>query len=104
MSNRLRLYGTLGCHLCEQAEATVRALMTSSVDLKHIDIADEESLVAQYGRRIPVLALGAQEHDWPFDEHTLLAMIEQASMRRPSAPCQPSDTARRVWHIGLAKK
>lgn len=68
------LYTTLGCHLCDDAEALLQPLF------KHLnlvyskkDIADNDSLVDLYGIRIPVLQhipTGA-ELGWPFDSEVL---------------------------------
>jgi hypothetical protein len=52
---QLSLYTTLGCHLCTQLEALVAALANQKVWLHHIEISDDEALVARYGVRIPVL-------------------------------------------------
>jgi len=62
----LILYGTSNCHLCEQAEATLRG-MELAVD--HVDIAEDDSLLLRYGTRIPVLrrADNDLELGWPFD-------------------------------------
>ena len=70
MTHQWRLYGTVGCHLCEQAEAIVIQLKQSfDIDLEVIDIAESDEGVAQFGERIPVLEnKNAQQMlDWPFD-------------------------------------
>ncbi|MDR5897882.1 glutaredoxin family protein [Halomonas vilamensis] len=51
----LWLYTTLGCHLCEQLEAMVHTLANDEVALRHIEISDDDELIARYGVRIPVL-------------------------------------------------
>jgi len=67
---KLVLYGTRDCHLCEQAEALLHALGVSAA---HIDIADDEELLARYGARIPVVRRpdNATELGWPFDRESL---------------------------------
>ncbi|SEK92232.1 glutaredoxin family protein [Halomonas daqiaonensis] len=52
---RLRLYTTLGCHLCEQLEALLATLCHERYRLERVEISDDEALVARYGMRIPVL-------------------------------------------------
>ncbi|TDO06849.1 MULTISPECIES: glutaredoxin family protein [Halomonas] len=52
---RLRLYTTLGCHLCEQLEALLATLCAERYQLERVEISDDEELVARYGVRIPVL-------------------------------------------------
>ncbi len=76
----LVLYGTLGCHLCEVAEAMlVRVLAVSPVDVFLQDIADDPVLVEQYGLRIPVLynESNGQQLAWPFDDVQLQRWLQQ---------------------------
>ena len=70
---RLFLYHTLGCHLCELAEAAVAQVLDPAqrlepVHLEKIDIALDAQLLARYGETIPVIRV---EHarevlGWPF--------------------------------------
>ena len=61
----LILYTTSGCHLCEHAEAI---LEQGGHDFQAVDIADDLSLMEQYGVRIPVVKDDAgRELGWPFD-------------------------------------
>ena len=73
----LVLFGTYGCHLCEQAEWLLQPLRDSGRwQLKVVDIADHadsDALIARYGLRLPVLLFGTHELDWPFD----LVQVEQ---------------------------
>lgn len=65
------LYGTLGCHLCDQAESIVLPLaQANGVNIVLIDIAGDDDLEALYAVRIPVLSNGRQELAWPFDHAT----------------------------------
>lgn len=74
MPRRFYLYSTLGCHLCEEAEALLLPLLNEAqmfgvpIEIEVIDIA-EEGLIDTYGVRIPVLRCVASgvEFDWPFD-------------------------------------
>ena len=65
---RLILFGTSGCHLCEQAETLINACIPDGVD--HVDIAEQEQWQEQYAVRIPVLyhPETKRELSWPFDE------------------------------------
>lgn len=57
---RLYLYTTEGCHLCEQAESMLNRLtQASSYDWEAVEISVSDELIAQYGTRIPVVALEA---------------------------------------------
>ena len=63
---QIELYGTTGCHLCDEAKAVLQRV---GVRAGHIDIADNDGLLEKYGMRIPVLRrvdCGA-ELGWPFD-------------------------------------
>lgn len=62
------LYGTKGCHLCDNAEnLLMQAQCVLPITWQYIDIALDENLVTQYGSKIPVLlSLTGQQLDWPF--------------------------------------
>ncbi|AAU92202.1 MULTISPECIES: glutaredoxin family protein [Methylococcus] len=61
----LVLYGTDGCHLCEEAGELLAGL---GVVATAVDILGDDHLLQRYGLRIPVLRDGAgRELDWPFD-------------------------------------
>lgn len=78
---RAILYGTLGCHLCDDAEALLAPLLVeisaqlgSDCEIECVDIGDDDQLLEQYGERIPVLRRrfgdetnGDVELNWPFD-------------------------------------
>lgn len=53
---RLTLYTTQGCHLCVDLEARVETLSSSPVAWQRVEVSDDETLLARYGERIPVLA------------------------------------------------
>ncbi|MCH8544736.1 MAG: glutaredoxin family protein [Alcanivorax sp.] len=62
---RIELLTTLGCHLCEQAEALVRQA-APGLPVVQIDIAEDDQLIAEYGELIPVLRYQGRELRWPF--------------------------------------
>ncbi|MCE9633940.1 MAG: glutaredoxin family protein [Methylophilales bacterium] len=75
MFPQLILYGTLGCHLCEQAEAIVIPVAQNhQLHLSFVDIAEQSGFDA-YETRIPLLRLGLRELDWPFDTITVTKFI-----------------------------
>ena len=59
------LYTTVGCHLCEKAEALL-ATVAPDMPVEKVDIAEDDALVDLYGERIPVLAYQGEELGWPF--------------------------------------
>lgn len=72
-----QLFGTLGCHLCEIAEAEIMPLVEHGLLVELVDITDPDDLTEAYGLRIPVLRrvdTGA-ELDWPFDEEQVVAFL-----------------------------
>lgn len=66
-------YTSVGCHLCEKAEALLQLLLGESfAELTFVEVSDSDDLVASYGLRIPVLAGKAADGEWlelawPFD-------------------------------------
>ncbi len=73
----LTLYGTKGCHLCDEAEVLLaQAQMAVAFQWQYIDIALDDNLVKKYGIRIPVLEKETgQQLNWPF---SLLDVVELA--------------------------
>jgi thiol-disulfide isomerase/thioredoxin len=70
-TRELILYGTSGCHLCEEAEALLdRSLRAenSPVRFQTVDIAENPELMERYGLLIPVLrdVESGIELNWPF--------------------------------------
>lgn len=66
--NRFILYGTLGCHLCEEAEALLQPLLVEyPSEIECIDISDDEQLLLRYAETIPVLqrVTDGAELSWP---------------------------------------
>lgn len=67
---RLLLYGTLGCHLCDEAMALLAPTAnTLGFELSEVDIAESDSLMSEYAMRIPVAYREdiQMEMDWPFN-------------------------------------
>lgn len=54
----LRLYTTLGCHLCGALETWLERLASEPVTLERIEISESDALMRRYGVRIPVLVDG----------------------------------------------
>lgn len=77
---QLCFFTTAGCHLCEQAAALLTQLAEDiPFDVKAIEIGDDDTLVEQYGIRIPVVRFDdGEELNWPFDE----GMLRHAILRK----------------------
>lgn len=72
-----QLFGTLGCHLCEQAEEVLMPFVGLGLQIELVDIAEREEWVAAYGLRIPLLRRvdSAAELGWPFDQAQVVAFL-----------------------------
>lgn len=72
----IKLYTTLGCHLCDQALAMLQNLATD-VTIVEVEIADDGRLLEKYGLIIPVVGVEgcAQEINWPFTASELRSFI-----------------------------
>jgi hypothetical protein len=70
------LYGTLGCHLCEDAARLLTQLRDARpTTWQIIDIADlPDHEMQPLALRIPVLRVGEQTLDWPFGLADLLRL------------------------------
>jgi hypothetical protein len=82
MPIHLILYGTDGCHLCEQAhELLLPAIAQGQVTVDAVDILDDPALEERYGVRIPVVRHDAsgRELGWPFDSQRLGEFLAEVS-------------------------
>jgi hypothetical protein len=76
LSSELILYGTSGCHLCEEAlDIIVPVALAMGLAVREIDIAGDEALEHAYGLRIPVLAVKGGELGWPFTTDEVSAFL-----------------------------
>lgn len=74
------LYGTEGCHLCDEASALLEMARRQRPHLawRDVDIANDDELFQRYGWLIPVLRhAGGAELRWPFDGAQLMAFIDE---------------------------
>ncbi|MGR8979718.1 MAG: glutaredoxin family protein [Gammaproteobacteria bacterium] len=77
---RFFLFGTSGCHLCEQAEGIIEACLAGgerNIVIESIDIAEQQEWHHPYALRIPVLyhPETGRELAWPFDEITVIKFM-----------------------------
>jgi len=74
MTTEWILYGTYGCHLCDQAAELLRSIDGPPLRFVEVDILDQAELEQRYGVRIPVLrhAASGRELGWPFDRQQVL--------------------------------
>lgn len=80
---KVQLFTTLGCHLCEQAEAMFNYMLEHEKEidkqftLQLVEISTQQALIEEYGIRIPVLKCGKSELDWPFEYEELIDWISK---------------------------
>lgn len=81
MSQKINLYTTLGCHLCDDALKLLNeySAHVSQLEIVEIEIVDSDELVDRYGIRIPVIQLPASQSElgWPFDATSLRSFLEK---------------------------
>ena len=68
---KIKMYSTLGCHLCDLALNIIRhSPNLSKLDVNVVDIAEDDCLVERYGTKIPVVYDSASESEifWPFTD------------------------------------
>ena len=77
----VRLFTTLGCHLCEEAHEQLRLLTDGGMDLgiELVEIADSDELMDQYGITIPVIRARDREIGWPFSIDELRTFLENTT-------------------------
>lgn len=114
MPPECQLFGTLGCHLCEVAEAVLMPFVEHGLLVELVDIADDEAWVEHYGLRIPVLRRcdNGAELNWPFEAEQVAAssaadaysfalsaapLVTPRSMRKPDCVPLPSPMPRGAW-------
>lgn len=75
-----QLFGTLGCHLCEVAEALLMPFVEHGLLVELVDIAEHEHMVEDYGLRIPVLRRTdtSAELAWPFEADQIVEFLHNA--------------------------
>lgn len=74
------LFGTEGCHLCEEAE---QQLLLAGLVFEKLDIIENEHYLQRYAIRIPVLLHAASELElgWPFSINQLNEFIGKTQIR-----------------------
>jgi len=73
------LYGKPGCHLCDDARATVRRVRAQrTFDLHEVDVTLDPVLFREYGERIPVVALDGEElFEFQVEEAVLMERLDR---------------------------
>ena len=78
----LKLYSTVGCHLCELAYQQLQQLDSKQCQLDTIDIALDDALVTRFGTAIPVIEF--PDHSilaWPFEFHDIETRLKLSNIK-----------------------
>ena len=81
----LTVLGREGCHLCDEALTVVRRLLQGRDDvaLETVDIEADDTLLAAYLERIPVIVLDGEElYDFFVDEADLRTRLARSAGNR----------------------
>ena len=80
MAAVVTLYGRPGCHLCDEARATLERIRREEpFELVERDIEADDDLLRRYLERIPVIAVDGRElSDYFVDEPALKAALRSA--------------------------
>ena len=75
------------CHLCDLALAVLAK--SGAGDFTSAFIDGDAELERRYGERVPVLADGARELDWPFDAARLRRWLDAGEAGPPAPATSP---------------
>jgi glutaredoxin len=79
VTRRVTLFGKPCCHLCEEARETVLAAREGHpFELEEVDVSADPRLNAEYGERIPVVAVNGEETaEFHVDRSALIAALDR---------------------------
>jgi glutaredoxin len=60
--HRVVLYSRVGCHLCDEAREVILGVRARHpFSFEEVDVDQDESLVREYGLRVPVVTVDGQD-------------------------------------------
>jgi glutaredoxin len=77
MNTKVVIYSRVNCHLCEEAERSVREVSTEiPFELEVIDINGDQELEKRYSEEVPVITINGDVHDYyKVDKRRLLKAL-----------------------------
>ena len=89
--HEITLITRAGCHLCQEAEATLRRMAAElGFGYRELDVDAEPERRAEYSDRVPVILLDGREHGyWRVEEDRLRRALAGAGRRRWGRPLRP---------------
>ena len=78
MNKQITLISGPNCHLCEQAKEMLNPLLEAkNIQLKVLNVREDQALFEQYGLRIPVVVFAdGSEKGWPFTAAQIARMVD----------------------------
>jgi glutaredoxin len=75
----ITIYGRTGCHLCEDALATLQSMQQElNFEIKEILIDGDAELEKMYGEKIPVTQIDGEHHEfWRVDPERFRSCLEK---------------------------
>ena len=77
MNTKVVIYSRVNCHLCEEAEKSVREVLTEiPFELEVIGINGDQELEKLYSEEVPVITINGDVHDYyKVDKQRLLKAL-----------------------------
>jgi glutaredoxin len=77
MNTKVVIYSRVNCHLCEEAEKSVREVLTEiPFELEVIAINGDQELEKLYSEEVPVITINGDVHDYyKVDKQRLLKAL-----------------------------
>ena len=77
MNTKVVIYSRVNCHLCEEAEKSVREVLTEiPFELEVIAINGDQELEKRYSEEVPVITINGDVHDYyKVDKRRLLKAL-----------------------------
>ena len=77
MNTKVVIYSRVNCNLCEEAEKSVREVLTEiPFELEVIDINGDQELEKLYSEEVPVITINGDVHDYyKVDKQRLLKAL-----------------------------
>ena len=77
MNTKVVIYSRVNCHLCEEAEKSVREVLTEiPFELEVIAINGDQELEKLYSEEVPVITINGDVHDYyKVDKRRLLKAL-----------------------------
>lgn len=69
-----------GCHLCDELELALAAVIADRATIKRVDIDEDPLLARRYGLKIPLVFFGGRQvSGFPLDESGIRSILDGAN-------------------------